>query len=87
MSRSKVPREPSPMDRELATLRAQYAADDLSLEDFEAQVANALRKPRTTPSVAGTFTAQPTEVLRYDERWEIHVHDAPPGQSLHIHLA
>ena len=66
--------EQSRRERELSGLRDRYVAEEITLEDFEGQVADALE-------------GRPTEPTRYTELWEIHVHDAPPGHSLHIHLS
>jgi hypothetical protein len=45
--------------------------------------AEALRKPargeQQAKSTVNTPTCRPIEPSRYDERWEIHVHDAPAG--------
>jgi hypothetical protein len=60
-------------ERELSGLRDRYVAEDITLEEFEGQVADAL-------------VNRPIEPTPYAERWEIHVHNAPPGHSLHIHL-
>ncbi len=60
----------SPRERKLTGLRDRYVAEELTLEDFEGQVADALDpKPR-----------------EYSERIEVHVWDAPAGSALHIHL-
>lgn len=65
--------EPSRREREVGALRDRYLAGEIELQEFESQVADAL-------------VARPVEPTQYAERWEIHVHDAPPGHSLHIHL-
>ena len=69
-------RTPSPPVGEpnLAGPRNRYLAGEIEVEEFEGQVAEAL-------------VARPVEPTQYAERWEIHVHDAPPGHSLHIHLS
>ena len=61
---------PSRGERELTSLRDRYVAEDITLEDFERQIADALEHRPETPV----------------ERVEVHVWDAPPGHSLHIHL-
>lgn len=70
--RAKPAPEPSRREREVGALRDRYLAEEIELEEFEGQVADALGKP-----------AEPTPT----EHWEIHVHDAPPGHSLHLHLS
>jgi hypothetical protein len=75
---------------DLAALNARYVSGELSLQDFEERVADALRKParreQQAKSPINTPTSRPIEPSRYDERCQINVHDAPPGRSLHIHL-
>ena len=60
-------------ERDLSGLRDRYVAEEITLEDFEARVTDALED-------------RPAEPTQYTERWEIHVHEAPPGHQLHIHL-
>ncbi len=65
---------PSPRERELSGLRDRYVAEDITLEEFEGQVADALE-------------GRPTGPTQYTERIEIHIWgDPPPGHQLHIHL-
>ena len=64
---------PSQREREVSGLRDRYVAEEITLEEFEGQVADALKR-------------RPPEPPQYTERIEIHVYDAPPGHSLHIHL-
>ena len=76
-SRGKQHSRPAPglsrRERELGALRDRYVAEEITLDEFEGQVADALEgRPEPT---------------QYAEHWEIHVHDAPPGHSLHIHLS
>jgi len=77
------PIPPSKQDVDLAALNARYVPGELSVEDFEERVAEALRKPargeQQAKSPVNTPTSRPIEPSRYDERWEIHVHDAPAG--------
>lgn len=68
--RAKPAPEPSLREREVGVLRDRYLAEEIELEEFESEVAEAL-------------VARPAEPIQYAERWEIHVHDAPPGHSLH----
>jgi hypothetical protein len=64
---------PSRQDQEVESIRARYLANDLTVEEFEAEVGDAL--------------VRSSEPQRYSERVEIHVWgDPPPGHSLHIHL-
>jgi hypothetical protein len=65
---------PSQRERELSGLQDRYVADEITLEEFEGQVAGALE-------------GRPPQPAQRTEHWEIHVHDAPPGHSLHIHLS
>ena len=65
--------EQSRRERELSGLRDRYLAEEIELEEFEGQVADALE-------------GRPVEPTQYTEHWELHVHDAPPGHQLHIHL-
>jgi hypothetical protein len=58
---------------DLTGLRNCYLAGELGLEEFEGQVAD-------------TLEGRPTEPTQHTEHWEIHVHNAPPGSHLHIHL-
>jgi hypothetical protein len=71
--RRKRPTVVSQPDGELAGPRERYLAGEITLEDFEQQVGEAL-EPR------------PASAPVYTERWEVHIHNAPPGHSLHIHL-
>ena len=64
---------PSRRERELSGLRERFASSDMSVEELEGQIADVLE-------------ARSPEPMQYTEHWEIHVHDAPPGHSLHIHL-
>ncbi len=64
---------PSRRERELSGLRDRYVAEDITLDEFEGQVADALE-------------SRPTEPAQYAEHWEINVYNAPPGSHLHIHL-
>ncbi len=64
---------PSGRERELGGLRDRYVAEDITLDEFEGQVADALE-------------GRPTEATQYTEHWEINVYDAPAGHHLHIHL-
>lgn len=80
--RNVASRRPAPVDheRDLRDLRDCYAAGEITLEQFEAQVDDVLEensRTHATGSMAGAGVSA---------RWEIHVHDAPPGHSLHIHL-
>jgi hypothetical protein len=80
--RNVASRRPAPVDhdRDLRDLRDCYAAGEITLEQFEAQVEDVLENE----SRARTSGLEPPTT--YSERWEIHIHDAPPGRSLHIHL-
>jgi hypothetical protein len=61
------------MNGDLPVARRRYLADEITLDEFERQVDDALRDRERPPE-------------RYSERWEVHVWDAPPGHALHIHL-
>ena len=81
--RNAASHRPAPFepDRDLRDLRDYYAAGTITLEQFEAQVEDVLENESRGRA---TGVQPPTT---YSERWEIHVHDAPPGHSLHIHLS
>ena len=55
--------------------RSRYLAGEIELEEFEGQVAEALERRTRRP-----------ETPAYTSHTEIHIHDAPAGHSLHIHL-
>jgi len=65
---------PSRRERELSALRERFVSSDMSVDELEGQIADVLedRSP---------------ELAQRSEHIEIHVHDAPPGHSLHIHLS
>ena len=67
--------QPVPDDSDVSRLREQFATTDMSVEEFEAEVAGELERASHPP-------AAPV----YTSRTEIHVYDAPPGHQLHIHL-
>ena len=65
------PAPPSQQDRELAHLRRRYVADELSVDEFERRVEDALDPKRP----------------RHTEHVEVHIWgDPPPGHALHLHL-
>lgn len=70
--RASQPQAPPRDERDVERLRDRYLEGTLTLEEFEGRVANVLEG---RPSAEG-----------YTEHWVIHIHDAPPGHSLHIHL-
>jgi hypothetical protein len=73
-------------DEALRDLEARYVTGELSLERFEAEVSDVLKaEPAVTASGTKPLAAAPVPAS-YAERWEIHVHDAPAGHELHIHL-
>lgn len=57
-------------EADIRALRERYLAGQLSVDEFEAQVAGVLR--------GGS--------REYAERWEVHIYGAPPGHHLHVHL-
>lgn len=73
-------------ERDLRNLKNSYAAGEITLEQFEAQVKDVLE---AEPPVRATGTKPPIDPqppVGYAERWEIHIHDAPTNHELHIHL-
>ena len=70
-----VPGEPVPSRREqqLAGLRDRYVADDLTLDEFETEIADALEHPSPEPA--------------YTSHTEIPRARPTPGAELHIHLS
>jgi hypothetical protein len=57
-------------EADIGALQERYLDGELSLEEFETEVAGVLHG----------------ESPQYAERWEVHVYGAPPGHQLHIHL-
>lgn len=75
--RNRVPSAPV-REPDLTGPRSRYLADEIEIEEFEGQVAEALeRPPRSRPPETPVPTVHT----------EIHVWgDPPPGHQLHIHL-
>lgn len=59
-------------ENEVSRLQARFATSDMTVEEFEAQVADALEHPSPEPV--------------YTERVEVNIYDAPADSSLHIHV-
>jgi hypothetical protein len=80
-------KRPVPLDheRDLRSLQDSYTAGEITLERFEAEVWDVLK---AEPPARAIGTKPPSAApVNYSERWEIHVHDAPPHHELHIHLS
>ena len=58
-------------EKRLSALQARYVSDDITLDELEAEIANALEHP---PEPVRT------------EHVEVHVWNAPDGSALHLHL-